>query len=141
MSNDPIRIAVQAKIDALTEEIDELEISLERAAERRQLYIELLNGEETATIGIPKKRGRPARTKPVVPPPIVDPLYEEAVKTLPVAPTTQEEQEKAVARFRPLPRPQSTVKGVVAGPGKPGQLNQQSATPPSHIHVEGTEEE
>jgi len=135
-----IKHVLETKISVLTDEMAELSASLERTKERRQIYIELLEEEAlgdavptSALVAaglsavVPKKRGRPPKEGQgqVIQPSAAesvhapnDQLFEEAVRTLPVAATTSEEQQRAIKRFQSVPRALPERGGVTAGPGK-----------------------
>lgn len=134
-----IKHVLEVKISELTDEISELGASLERAEERRQIYLELLEEELSDRVpvaealrtadGPPKKRGRGRPPKEGQGKVISlkesesahapnDQLFEEAVRTLPAAPTTSEEQKRAIQRFRTAPRAQLELGSAVAGPGR-----------------------
>ena len=132
--------ALQEKITLLSEEKDELEGSLLRVEAQLELCQGLLEGEiDDPLEPVPKKkRGRPKKT--VTPNPIkkrgrppkkkADTVKEERLRQqfedagpLPDGGpgTTKEEQERAIRRFNPLPRPSESYGSVQVGSekGKP----------------------
>jgi hypothetical protein len=124
-----LTLALRSKISALQDEKEELEDALNRIVIKLETYEELLVEEEggkraASPSPAKKRRGRPKGSKNKRVPSKVskdtaapeDPVWEEAKASLPggMDPTSPEEQEKAVRRFRPTPRPVENY-GVKAG--------------------------
>ena len=126
--------ALQEKISILEDEKEEYADAIEHIEVKLETYRELL-AEETGEAA-PKKRGRPKKATTKAPAkkrgrPRKEgsedaknkQLYEEAVNSLPdgTTGTTKEQQERAVRRFNPMPRPEDRHGGVNVGStkGKP----------------------
>lgn len=123
--------ALRDRISALEDERDELEDALNRIAIKIQTYEELLAEEDVGLVSVSPKRkpGRPKKgtsadkssdkggpPKKISNHAVADTLWQEASTALPagVSPSTAEEQERARARFNPVPRQQPNY-GVKAG--------------------------
>ena len=130
--------ALNRRISELDDEIEELTASLSRAQDRREMYVEMLETEERDTAPTPvptapathphvlplpapapipapeskKKRGRPSKVTSV---PAKQSVVEESVAPPPGGSTTPEEQARAIARFKPLPRSDSSYGGIKVG--------------------------
>ncbi len=151
--------ALKDKISVLEAEKIGLQEELEEAFQRIDSQIEvcesLLDGKVDGlleTKAAPKKRGRP---KKVAETPVkkrgrprkkkVDSEiekarqqeYEEATANLPsgFSGTTKEEQEKAVSRFKPVPRPADSRRGVIVGSTKGKPPAAQESVPRGHKNI------
>ncbi len=108
------------KIEGLRDERGELEDAMSRIDTKIETLEELLAEEEGTSAAKPttkRKRGRPKGSKKITEVSKRDKeLYDEAVATLPEAPTTPEMQERLVNRYRPTPRAtESRGPGITAG--------------------------
>ena len=123
--------ALRDKMSALEDEKEELEDSLVRIESKLEAYAEILadeTGEESPTPSKKKGRGRPKGAKNKKTPvknktesanAPKDELWEQAHSSLPdgTSGSTIEDQQKAIRRFNPTPRPASNY-GVKAGDPK-----------------------
>jgi hypothetical protein len=123
--------ALRDKMSALEDEKEELEDSLVRIESKLEAYAEILadeTGEEAPVPAKKKGRGRPkgaknkkpsAKSKSEESTAPKDALWEQAESSLPegTAGSTAEEQQKAIRRFNPTPRPAANY-GVRAGDPK-----------------------
>lgn len=146
--------ALKEKVEALEDELQEYEDAVSRIQSKIEVLNELIEEEGGKTNPSKKKSGRPKgsrnrktssskkssssakskKTKEQIE--AEKALYKEAVNTLPGGKgSSEEEQQKAIARFNPAPRIDPGSGGVKAGDKESVLGNADSPSSKSHVRI------